>query len=101
MELNTTHAPTQPHSAPTSLLPQKSRLLPHTPPFLQALADAVQNTASDQYTAQPACLGSLPKQRSHLDLTSLNPVQPHYTPEPAALERIGTSRISQVVLGST
>lgn len=62
-----------------------------TQSFAQVLEQA---TSSQTITKpEPATLASLTKPRSHLKLTSLNPVIESYTPQPAAMERIGNSRI--------
>lgn len=86
------------HTQP-SLLPQKAKRDPNAPAFMQALADAVKTATSNTSPAEPATLARPLKPRSHLNLVSLNPVQTHYTPEAAALEKIGSSRIVPFTVG--
>lgn len=59
--------------------------------FAQLLKQAT--TSPTLIKPEPATLVSLTKPRSHLKLTSLNPVIESYTPQAAALERVGNSRI--------
>lgn len=82
-----------------SLLSQKSKTESSAPKFMQALAEAVETVTPKILTAEPSTLVKQVKPRAHLDLTSLNPVQTSYVPEPAALERIGKSRIVPFAVG--
>jgi hypothetical protein len=94
MESNRITAPNQSNALHASaLLAKKPKPEPNAPKFMQALAEAVDTAKSKTTTAEPANLAPLVKPRSPMQLISLNPVQTHYTPEAAALERIGTSRI--------
>lgn len=94
METNRINAATPNTSRPTStLLPHKPKIEPNAPEFLQALAEAVDAATSKTVSAEPAIISRHLRPRSHLDLVTLNPVQTTYVPEPAALERIGKSRI--------
>lgn len=72
---------------------------PHAPAFMQALAQATQPFVSQTLNAESANLARPAEPRSHLQLTSLNPVQTHYVPEPAAFERIGKSRLVPFTVG--
>ncbi len=72
---------------------------PHAPAFMQALAQANQAFVSHTLKAESANLARPAEPRSHLQLTSLNPVQTHYVPEPAAFERIGESRLVPFTVG--
>lgn len=83
----------------SSLLPQKPKTDPNAPTFMQALAEAVETVVSKTLPAEPATLARQVKPRSHLDLVSLNPVQTHYIPEAAALEKIGKSRMLPFSVG--
>lgn len=60
--------------------------------FAQIL-NKVTNSAAPNIKPLPATLASLVKPRSHLELTSLNNVEEPPKPLPAALERIGQSRL--------
>jgi hypothetical protein len=66
---------------------------PSAPAFMQALMQATQPIDPHTFKAEPANLARHTEPRSHLQLTSLNPVQTCYTPEPAAFEHVGKSRI--------
>ncbi|MGH8419060.1 MAG: hypothetical protein ACRER8_17520 [Pseudomonas sp.] len=79
--------------AQSSLRPQKPKSEPNAPQFMQALAEAVETATSKTLRAEPANLARQVKPRCHLNLVSFNPVQTHYTPEAAALERVSKSRI--------
>lgn len=72
---------------------------PHAPAFMQALAQATQPFVSHTLKAESANLARPAEPRSHLQLTSLNPMQTHYVPEPAAYERIGESRLVSFTVG--
>jgi hypothetical protein len=96
METNRVNASSQPVSA---LLKTKPKPEPNAPKFMQALAEAVETATSKTLKAEPANLARQVKARCHLNLVSLNPVQTHYAPEAAALERAGQSRIVPFVLG--
>jgi len=90
-----------PSNPPTStLLKQKPKHEPNAPKFMQALADAVEKVSSRTFQPEPASLSRQVKPRSHLELVSLNPVQTSYTPQAAALEKIGQSRIVPFVTGN-
>lgn len=90
METNRVNASNPPVSA---LLKTKPKPEPNAPRFMQTLAEAVDTVTSKALKAEPANLAKQVKPRCHLNLVSLNPVQTHYTPEAAALERVGKSRI--------
>ncbi|MFK3969877.1 hypothetical protein ACI2KS_04025 [Pseudomonas sp. NPDC087358] len=77
----------------SALLAKRPKSEPNAPKFMQVLAEAVETTTSKTIKAELANLARLVKPRSHMQLTSLNPVQTSYTPEAAALERIGKWRI--------
>lgn len=72
---------------------------PHAAAFMQALAQATQPFVSHTLKAESANLARPAEPRSHLQLTSLNPVQTHYVPEPAAFERVGESRLVPFTVG--
>ncbi|WP_122662221.1 hypothetical protein [Pseudomonas viridiflava] len=73
--------------------------------FAQILNGVTKSTSAQKIEAQPAALCRLTKPRSHLQLTSLNPIsgppKPKPKPKPAALETIGESRILPFVLSTT
>lgn len=69
--------------------------------FTKILNDVIKPKPVQEIEAQPAALCRLIKPRSHLKLTSLNPISGPSTPKPAALERIGESRILPFVLSTT
>lgn len=81
------------------LMDRQKKPEPHAPAFMQALAQANQAFVSHTLKAEPANLARPAEPRSHLQLTSLNPVQTHYVPEPAAFERIGESRLVPFTVG--
>jgi len=96
METNRVNASNPPVSA---LLKTKPKPEPNAPKFMQALAEAVETATSQTLKAEPANLARQVKPRCHLNLVSLNPVHTHYTPEAAALERVGKSRILPFTVG--
>ncbi len=69
--------------------------------FAQILNGVTKSTSAQKIEAQPAALCRLTKPRSHLQLTSLNPISGPPKPKPAALETIGESRILPFVLSTT
>jgi len=69
--------------------------------FAQILNAVTQPKPAQKIEAQPAALCRLTKPRSHLQLTSLNPVSAPPKAKPAALETIGESRILPFVLSTT
>ncbi|MEX6667312.1 hypothetical protein [Pseudomonas sp. W2-17] len=81
------------------LMDRQKKQEPHAPTFLQALAQATQPFVSQTLNAESANLAKPAEPRSHLQLISLNPVQTHYVPEPAAFERIGESRLVPFTVG--
>ncbi|WP_342654488.1 hypothetical protein [Pseudomonas sp. F3-2] len=90
MEINPIDASREFVSAPLKAKPKPE---PNAPKFMQALAQAVERVTSKTLIAEPAALTRHIKPRCHLNLVSLNPVQTHYAPEAAALERVGASRV--------
>lgn len=72
---------------------------PHAPAFMQAPAQTTQPFVSQTLNAESSNLAKPAQPRSHLQLTTLNPVQTHYVPEPAAVERIGESRLVPFTVG--
>ncbi len=99
MEQNSIRAlSNQSTSSTNDTLLRKQKLTPHAPPFIQVLNDATANVESQTYRAEPATLSNRKNQFIRPDLISLNPVQSSYEPEPAALERIGKSRVTPTVL---
>jgi hypothetical protein len=77
----------------SSLMDRRTKPDPDAPAFMQALMQATQPIDPHTFKAEPANLARHTEPRSHLQLTSLNPVQTCYTPEPAAFEHVGKSRI--------
>ena len=69
--------------------------------FAQMLNTVTKPEPAQKIEAQPAALCRQTKPRSHLQLTSLNPVSGPPKPKPAALETIGDSRILPFVLSTT
>ncbi len=69
--------------------------------FAKILNNMTQPKPAQKIEAQPAALCRQIKPRSHLQLTSLNPVGTLHKPKPAALETIGESRILPFVLSTT
>jgi hypothetical protein len=69
--------------------------------FAQILNKAITPKSTQKFEAQPATMTRLTKPRSHLELTSLNPVGVTHKPKHAALETIGDSRTLPFVLSST
>ncbi|WP_296179378.1 hypothetical protein [Pseudomonas sp. UBA1879] len=96
--METRHLNPANHTKP-SLLPQKPKRDLNAPAFMQALTDAVKTVTSKTSPAEPATLAPPVRPRSHLNLISLNPIQTHYTPEAAALEKVGSSRIVPFTVG--
>jgi hypothetical protein len=81
------------------LMDRRTKAEPHAPAFMQALARATQPHTSEILQSEPANLARPAEPRSHLQLTSLNPAQTHYVPEPAAFERVGKSRLVPFTTG--
>lgn len=69
--------------------------------FAQILNKAITPKPTQKFEAQPATITRLNKPRSHLELTSLDPTGVQHKPKPAALERIGDSRVLPFVLSSS
>ncbi|WP_095102627.1 hypothetical protein [Pseudomonas sp. Irchel 3A5] len=69
--------------------------------FAKILNNMTQSKPAQKIEAQPAALCRQIKPRSHLQLTSLNPVSAPPKAKPAALETIGESRILPLVLSTT
>lgn len=80
----------------SSLMDRRTKPEPNAPAFMQALAQATQPFVSQTLKAEAA---NLARPRSPLQLISLNPVQTHYEPAPAAFERIGGSRLVPFTVG--
>lgn len=78
---------------------KRTKPAPNAPAFLQALTQATQPTISHTFKAEPANLARHTEPRAPLQLVSLNPVQTSYTPEPAAFEQVGKSRIVPFTAG--
>jgi hypothetical protein len=89
--------PIHPNTAATS----KKNPQPDSGAFAKILNGVTKANPTQKIEAQPAALCRLTKPRSHLQLTSLNPVSGPPTPKPAALERIGESRILPFALSTT
>ena len=68
--------------------------------FADILSKTIKPKTAQTFEVQPAALTRLIKPRSHLQLTSLNPVAVEHKPKPAALEKIGDSRILPFVLST-
>ncbi|HEY0287538.1 MAG TPA: hypothetical protein VGC62_11085 [Pseudomonas sp.] len=90
----------QPIKNPSAFLERK--VDPRSTKFMQALADAMEpaKPAEKQITdVKPAALARLVSPRSTMELRSLNPVETLYSAKPAALEKIGKSRVVPFVIG--
>jgi hypothetical protein len=87
------------HSSASFPMDKRTKQDPHAPAFIQALTQATQLIVSHTIKAEPANLARHTEPRSHLQLTSLSPVQTCYTPEPAAFEHVGKSRIVPFTVG--
>jgi len=96
--INASNSTTLPSSS--FLMEKKPKADSHAPKFMQALELAVDNFATKTNKAAPAALTSYVRPRSHLELVSLNSWQTSYVPEAAALEKIGSSRIVPMLVGS-
>ena len=83
----------------SSLMDRRTKPEPNAPAFMQALAQATQPFVSQTLKAEAANLARPSEPRSPLQLISLNPVQTHYEPAPAAFERIGGSRLVPFTVG--
>lgn len=68
--------------------------------FAQLLKNARQVPTFQNIDAQPATLVRSTLARLPQELKSLNPVGELHTPQPGALEKIGSSRLSPPVLSS-
>lgn len=86
---------------PNTATAQKKNPQADSGAFAQILNEVSQSKPAQKLEAQPAALCRLTKPRSHLQLTSLNPVGSLHKPKPAALETIGESRILPFVLSTT
>ncbi len=79
---------------------QKTAAAPQSLTFTQALAQAAAPAKSKVTQPEFATLAPLVKPRSHLQLISLNPVETTYEPAPAALEKMGKSRLVDFAVGT-
>ncbi|WP_268799649.1 hypothetical protein [Pseudomonas huanghezhanensis] len=84
---------TQPIQNPPAYLERK--VDSRSTKFMQALGEAVDATQPVKKTvaSEPAALTRLISPRASMELRSLNPVEMIYSPKPAALEKIGNSRV--------
>lgn len=86
---------------PNTATAPKTNKLADSAGFAKILKGVTKPKPALKVEAKPATLCRLIKPRSHLQLTSLNPVSGPPTPKPAALETIGESRILPFVLSTT
>lgn len=89
------------HIAHKAASKQNKSAQAHSADFANILSKTLQPKSPEKIEAQPATLIRSTPPRDHLNLTSLNQVGELHTPKPAALERMGESRILPFVLSST
>jgi hypothetical protein len=66
--------------------------------FAEIFKQAIKPKPTEQLKPAPATLARHTPPRSHLELTSLNPVGETHKPQAAAMERVGNSRVLPFVL---
>jgi hypothetical protein len=96
METNRIDPSSQPVPTP---LKTKIKSDPYAPPFMQTLVQAVETATSKTLKTELANLARQVRPRCHVNLVGLNPMQAHYIPEAAVLERVSKLRVVPFKIG--
>lgn len=85
-------------AAKTQPLKTQKASAAQAPQFAEIFKQAIKPKPTEQLKPAPATLARHTPPRSHLELTSLNPVGETHKPQAAAMERVGNSRVLPFVL---